>query len=201
MFSLKNIIICSLMLLSTTALHAQKGLDIGDEAPDFSLLNVDGKKVSMSDYEGAKGLIVVFTCNHCPFSIKYEDRIVALDEQYKPQGYPVLAINPNDAKAYPDDAYPNMQIRAKEKGFTFPYLHDETQKVAQTYGASRTPHVYLLQKEDDKWVVRYIGAIDDDIHGSDIQEDYVSNAVESLLKGIEIAVPFTKAVGCSIKWK
>ncbi len=178
-----------------------EGYQIGDVATDFKLKNIDGKMVSMSDYEEAKGFIVIFTCNHCPFSVMYEDRIIELDQQFKEQGYPVLAINPNDDKAYPEDSFDNMIVRAEEKGFTFPYLHDETQEIAHQYGATKTPHVFLLQKENKELIVKYIGAIDDSTRGRDIEEKYVEMAIQQIIEGKDVDPATTKAVGCSIKWK
>ena len=121
------------------------GYNIGDVATDFSLKNIDNSYVSLKDYPNAKGYIVIFTCNHCPFSVAYEDRIIALDKQFKTKGYPVIAINPNNPKSYPDDSFENMIVRAKEKGFTFPYLVDEGQKIYPQYGATKTPHVFVLE--------------------------------------------------------
>ena len=118
----------------------------GDMASDFKLKNVDGKMVSMADYKDAKGFIVIFTCNHCPFSKAYEQRIMNLDKMYAEKGYPVIAINPNDKTVEPDDSYDNMVVKAKEKNYSFPYLYDETQKIATAYGATRTPHVFVVQK-------------------------------------------------------
>lgn len=179
-----------------------QGYQVGDKAIDFKLKNVDGKSVSLADHKDAKGFIVVFTCNHCPFSVAYEDRIVALDKKYASKGYPVIAINPNDEVAYPDDSYDNMVLRAKAKKFTFPYLRDESQEIAKAYGAQRTPHVYVLQKSSNDLLVKYIGAIDDNSeNASAAKEHYVETAVDQLLKGEEVKVNFTKAIGCGVKWK
>ncbi len=174
----------------------------GDTARDFKLKNVNGKMVSLADFKEAKGFIVVFTCNHCPFSQAYEQRIVDLDKKYATQGYTVIAINPNDKNVVPEDSYENMVANAKEKGFTFPYLYDESQEIAQAYGAARTPHVFVLQKSAKGNIVKYVGAIDDnaDEPGA-VTKRYVEDAVNQLLDGKEITVPSTKAVGCSIKWK
>ena len=179
---------------------AEKGYDIGDTATDFSLKNIDGKMVSLSDYADAKGFLIVFTCNTCPYAVAYEDRIVALDAKYKTQGVPVIAINPNNPSAKPGDSFEKMKVRAKEKGFTFPYLLDEGQKVYPQYGATRTPHVYLLEKTASGNVVKYIGAIDDNYQdASQVEEKYVENAVDAMLAGKEIKVTSTKAIGCTIK--
>lgn len=175
------------------------GYKPGDKATDFKLKSVDGKMYSMSDYKDAKGFIVVFTCNHCPFAVKYEDRVIELAKKYKSKGYVLLAINPNDPAAQPDDSFDKMQIRAKEKGFTFPYLFDEGQKIFPQYGATKTPHVFLLDKN---LIVKYIGAIDDNVDdASAVKEHYLENAIAALEKGQEPAVATTKAIGCSIKVK
>ncbi len=183
----------------------KKGYEIGDIATDFELINVDDTKVSLSQFEDAKGFIVIFTCNHCPFSVMYEDRIIELDKKYKELGYPVVAISPNDVEAFPEDDLPNMKIRSEEKGFTFPYLYDETQEIARAYGATKTPHVFLLHKEqvdeEQALIVKYIGAIDDDKRGNDIEEKYIEMAIKALQNGEEVNPSVTKAVGCSVKWK
>lgn len=182
--------------------HGDHGYHIGNEAVDFKLKNVDGKMVSLADMKDAKGYIVVFTCNHCPFSKKYEDRIIALDKKYKKQGYPVVAINSNDPTVSPDDSYEKMQERSKSKKFTFPYLYDETQSIAKTYGATKTPHVYILQKKGSENIVKYIGAIDDNSDDAKaVTAKYVENAVDALVAGKEVTTPQTKAIGCTIKWK
>lgn len=176
------------------------GYKVGDTATDFSLVNVDDKNVSLADYTDAKGFIVIFTCNHCPYAIAYEDRIIALDKKYKNLGYPVIAINPNDPVKQPEDSFDLMKIRAKEKGFSFPYLFDEGQKIYPQYGATKTPHVFVLQRTEQGNTVQYIGAIDDNYDDANaVTEKYVENAVDALLNGSEIKVKETKAIGCTIK--
>lgn len=176
------------------------GYQVGDMATDFSLKNVNSKNVSLADFKDAKGFIVVFTCNHCPFAVAYEDRIIALDKKYKKLGYPVIAINPNNPAVQSEDSFVLMQKRAKEKGFTFPYLFDDGQKIYPQYGATKTPHVYVLQKTKAGNQVKYIGAIDDNYSDeSAVKSKYVENAVDALLKNEEISVKTTKAIGCSIK--
>jgi thiol-disulfide isomerase/thioredoxin len=156
----------------------------------------------MADYKKAKGYIVVFTCNHCPFSQAYEQRIIDLHKKYADKGFPVIAINPNDKDRSPDDSYENMVSRAKDKKYPFVYLYDETQVIAKTYGATRTPHVYVLRKTAKGNVVSYIGAIDDNSEdASAAKEKYVEDAVKALLGGKTIAKTSTKAIGCTIKWK
>lgn len=173
------------------------GYEIGDVASDFSLKNVDGKMVSLSDYANANGFLVIFTCNTCPYAKAYEDRIIALDRKYKSRGVPVIAINPNSKSG---DGFAEMKERAKEKGFTYPYLYDEGQKVYPQYGATRIPHVFLLEKTAKGNVVRYIGAIDDNYQdASQVKDKFVENAVDAMLAGKEIDPSTTKAIGCGIK--
>lgn len=177
----------------------QDGYKIGDQARDFKLKNVNGKFFSLSGIENAKGYIVVFTCNNCPYALAYQDRIIELNDKYAPLGYSVVAINPNDKDVSGSDGFENMQKRAKEKKYLFPYLYDETQEIARTYGATRTPHVFLL---DQDRIVRYIGAIDDNHEEPEaVKEKYLENAIEALRNGKEITVKETKALGCSIKWR
>jgi len=177
-----------------------EGYKVGDIATDFSLKNVDNKKVSLKDIKDAKGYIVVFTCNHCPYAQAYEDRINALDKKYKKLGYPVVAINPNNPEKQKEDSFAKMQDKAKAKKFTFPYLFDEGQKIYPQYGATKTPHVYVLQKTAKGNVVKYIGAIDDNYEdAAAVKTKYVENAVDALVKGKEVSVKETKAIGCSIK--
>ncbi len=176
------------------------GYKVGDIATDFKLENIDGKMVSLSDFEDAKGFIVTFTCNTCPFAVAYEDRVEALNKKYAKLGYPVIAIMPNNTDVKPGDNMEQMKKRAKEKGFTFPYLMDKGQKVYPQYGATKTPHIYILQKSKKGNVVKYIGAIDDNSRdASMVKEKYVENAVDALLEGEEIKVKETRAIGCSIK--
>ncbi|MDO5969872.1 thioredoxin family protein [Flavivirga aquimarina] len=176
------------------------GYKVGDVAEDFSLKNIDGKMVSLSDYKDAKGFIVTFTCNTCPFAVAYEDRLVELDKKYTEKGYPVIAIMPNNTDVKPGDNMEAMKKRAKEKGFTFPYLMDEGQKVYPKFGATKTPHIYILEKTKKGNVVKYIGAIDDSPRNpSGVKVKYVENAVDALLSGKEVELKETKAIGCSIK--
>ncbi|WP_452227910.1 MULTISPECIES: thioredoxin family protein [unclassified Lacinutrix] len=176
------------------------GYQIGDIATDFSLKNIDGNMVSLKDYNEAKGFIVVFTCNTCPYAVAYEDRVEALNKKYADKGYPVIAIMPNNPDVKPGDRLEAMQARAKAKGFTFPYLMDRGQKIYPQYGATKTPHVYILQKTKKGNEVKYIGAIDDNYQDeASVSKKYVENAVDALLHGKEIEEKETRAIGCSIK--
>jgi len=177
-----------------------EGYQVGDVVSDFELKNIDGKMVSMSDFKDAKGFIITFTCNTCPFALAYEDRIIALNKKYAPKGYPVIAINPNNPVVQPGDSYKSMQERAKEKDFTFPYLVDEGQHVYPKFGATKTPHMFVLQKTKKGNVVKYIGAIDDNYKDAGaVKTKYVEDAVDALLKGEAVKQTETKAIGCSIK--
>jgi len=194
-YALLLITICSFAVKDTAA-----GYEVGSIATDFRLKSTSGKMVSLKDFNDAKGFIVIFTCNHCPFAVAYEDRIIALNKKYANAGYPVIAINPNNPAKQKEDSFELMQVRAKEKGFTFPYLLDEGQKIYPQYGATKTPHVYILQKTDKGNVVKYIGAIDDNYEDAKaVTRKYVENAVDALLKNTDISIKQTKAIGCSIK--
>lgn len=176
------------------------GYKIGDVVADFKLENIDGKMVSMSDFKEAKGFIITFTCNTCPYAVAYEDRVEALNKMYASKGYPVIAIMPNNVEVKPGDNMEAMQERAKEKGFTFPYLMDKGQHVYPQFGATKTPHMYVVEKTKKGNVVKYIGAIDDNYQDADaVKNKYVEAAVNALLKGQEVEVKETKAIGCSIK--
>ncbi|MAB48073.1 MAG: thioredoxin family protein [Flavobacteriaceae bacterium] len=194
------VMVLTVALSAFTATTDEGGYKIGDLATDFSLENIDGKMVSLSDYKEAKGFIVVFTCNTCPYAVAYEDRVEALNKKYADKGYPVIAIMPNNTDVKPGDNMEAMKARAKAKGFTFPYLMDKGQKIYPQYGATKTPHVYLLEKTKKGNVVKYIGAIDDNYKDANaVKTKYVENAVDALLKGKEIEVKETRAIGCTIK--
>ena len=179
------------------------GYGVGDYAKDFKLENIDGKSVSLSDYENAKGFIVVFTCNTCPYAKAYESRIIDLDKNYASKGFPVIAINPNDVTQQPGDSMSEMKKRASNKGYSFPYLRDDSQEVARAFGATKTPHVYVLNREaEGKYKVEFIGAIDDSPNDpSDVSETYVEDAINAILTGSTPAITEKRAIGCTIKWK
>lgn len=185
--------------VAATSDKALPGLKVGDTAPAFELKNVDGKMVSFKDYKDAKGYIVVFTCNTCPYAQAYEDRIIALHQKFAPKGYPVIAVMANDASLSPGDSYDKMKARAKEKQLPYAYLFDEAQAVVKQYGATRTPEVYLLDKD---MKVRYTGAIDDNFQdASAATKRYVEEAISALEQGKDPNPNFTKAVGCGVKVK
>jgi peroxiredoxin len=196
---MKKLLLLALTFISVAAFAQYK---VGDKAIDFNLKNVDGKKVTLSDYKAAKGFIIIFTTNHCPYAVKYEDRINALNVKYEKAGYPVIAINSDDSVDNPGDSYSNMQIRAKDKGFTFPYLLDASQDIAKAYGANKTPQVFIVQKTNNGLIVKYTGAIDDNTEDATAaKQKYVEAAVDALLAGKDVALTSTKAIGCGIKIK
>lgn len=196
-----------LMAASIALSFRTDGLQVGDTAPDFALENIDGSTVSLVSTAAAyaekgievKGYIVTFTCNTCPYAQMYEDRLQALHAEMAPKGWPVVAIQPNDIQQKPDDNLPAMKNRAEEKGFTFDYLLDANQEVYPAYGASRTPHVFLL---DTSRKVYYIGAIDDNPRDpSGVSERFVVNAIQAIESNQKPNPDFTKAIGCTIKAK
>ena len=187
------------LVMAITILQA--GLEPGDAAVEFRLKNVDDREVSLSDYKDQKGLILVFTCNPCPFANAYERRIIQLDNKYADQGYPVLAINPNDEELSPEDSMEKMKIRANEKKYPFPYLKD-TQEVFRAYGATRTPHIFLLENTGNEFRVAYIGSIDNNaMSSSEVTERYLEKAIASIESGEAPNPNTTKAIGCTIKSK
>lgn len=173
-------------------------LKIGSKAPDFNLLGVDGKKYSLDSFSHKEALIVIFSCNHCPYVRAYEDRIIQIQNDYKDK-VQVVAINSNDTTNYPEDSFEEMVKRAEQKKFNFPYLRDETQEVAKAYGATHTPEIFLFDKERR---LAFHGKIDDNWQDpSSVKSPYLRNAIEELLAGKPISVPETFTIGCTIKWK
>lgn len=196
---MKKMVVVLLAFVAIAASPVKQGIEVGDTAIDFKLKNVDGKYVSLTDYMEAKGYIVIFDCNTCPYSKAYNQRIMDLNTKYAPKGIPVVAINANDPSSSSGDSFDEMVRIAKKKDYKFPYLVDETQEVAKAYGATNTPHVFVLTKN---LKVVYIGAIDDNSRKADeVTKRYVENAVDALLEGKAAPTPKTKAIGCGIKWK
>ena len=197
---LATAIVCGLLSFAP----AEKAYKVGDTVADFTLKNtVNGKPVSLYNLPGStKGVVVMFTCNHCPFAKKYEQRIMDLDKKYASLGYPVLAISPNDPKIAPEDAPDLLAARAKEKNYSFPYAFDETQAIAKAFGAAKTPHAFLVVKENGKWVLKYMGGIDDNADEPEsVKKPYLSNAIDAVIAGKPVEVTESKAIGCTIKWK
>jgi len=187
-------VMCAVMFVAASPV--KNGYDVGDVATDFKLKNVDGKMVSLTDFKDSKGYVVIFDCNTCPYSKAYNQRIIDLNEKYAAKGFPVITINANEGSG---DSYSEMVRIANKKKYKFPYLYDESQETAKAYGATNTPHVFVLTKD---LKVSYIGAIDDSPrNASGVTKRYVEDAVDALLKGVTVPVTKTKAIGCGIKWK
>lgn len=198
---MKKILFMSAALLLILASPMQAQLKIGDKAPDFKLRNVDNSWVALKDYSDQKGVVVIFSCNHCPYVKLYEERYVALQEEFGPRKFPLVAINSNDSTIVAEDGFSYMVQNAVEKGFNFPYLLDDKQ-LFKAYGATRTPHVYLLKNDGKHFTVAYIGAIDDNPQdASDVKDRYLAQAIEAVLKGEQPSPAETRAVGCTIKFK
>ena len=176
-----------------------KGMPVGTKAPVFSLPGVDGKTYSLESFADAKLLVVVFTCNHCPYAQAYEDRLISIQRDYADKSVQLVAINSNDAAGYPEDGFDNMVKRAKKKNLNFPYLRDETQRIARAYGAEYTPEVFVL---NSKFEVRYIGRVDDNWQNPDkVKSHDLRNALNAVLARKKVENPVTHAIGCTIKWK
>ena len=189
------------LMLMVAASPVKLGYEVGDTVADFKLKNTNSKMVALSDFKDAKGIIVIFDCNTCPYSKAYNDRILALNKKYASQGFPVVAIQPNDPEVSPGDSFEEMVKLAEKKGYDFPYLFDAGQSVAKSFGATNTPHVFLLKKDGGAFKVAYIGAIDDSARdAAAVSKKYVEEAVDALLAGKGVPSNKTKAVGCTIKW-
>jgi peroxiredoxin len=193
------------LLIAVTAIAQQKKeppglaeLEIGKTAPEFSLPGTDGKIYTYKDVAGEKGTLVIFTCNHCPYAVAYQKRIIDLTAKYKPQGIGVVAISSNDAKAYPDDSFAKMKERADSMKYNFPYLYDESQSVALQYGPKVTPHIFLF---DAKGMLVYRGRIDDSAKENEVKKRELTDAMDALIAGRGIPTATTTAFGCSIKWR
>lgn len=194
------VIVCSLFLFSNVTLI--KGYEVGDTVYDFKLKNVDEKTVSLYDYKNEKGVILIFDCNTCPMSKAYNSRIIALNKKFASQGFPVVLINPNSAEVVAEESFDEMKKHAKEHGYDFPYLYDESQETVKKFMPTNTPHVFLLNKVSEQFKVAYIGGIDNNSRdGSKADHHYVEEAINDLLAGRTVATPRAKVIGCSVKLK
>jgi peroxiredoxin len=173
-------------------------LRIGDQAPGFRLTGVDGRTHSLEEFVGKPVLVVVFSCNHCPYVQAYEDRMISIQTDYQPRGVQLIAINSNDDVNYPEDNFSAMVERAKAKGFNFPYLRDTNQKVAKAYGATHTPQLFVFDRDRR---LGYTGKIDDNWQNPKaVKRQYLREAIDALLGGTGPAEAQTHAIGCTIKW-
>ena len=173
-------------------------LQLGDSAPDFSLPATDGQTYSLAHFQDAKVLVIAFTCNHCPYVINSEQRVLDFTRDYQEKSVAYVAINSNSANTYADDSFEHMKQRARERGFDFPYLRDESQQVARAYGALRTPHFYVF---DENRKLRYTGRMDDNPRNPGQETTHeLRDAVDALLENREVEVPLTNPIGCNVKW-
>jgi peroxiredoxin len=175
-------------------------LSLGTKAPDFSLPNVDGRRVSLDDFKGAKAYLVMFICNHCPYVKHVAPELARVARDYREKGVAVVAINSNDVASHPDDSPQKMAQEVKSRGYEFPYLFDETQQVAQTYRAACTPDFYIFDKDQK---LAYRGQLDDSrpdsgipLTGKDLRA-----ALDAVVAGRPAAGEQKPSIGCNIKWK
>lgn len=190
------------IIVLTANAPARNGYEVGDTVSDFKLKNVDGKMISLADFKDARGFVVIFDCNTCPYSKAYNSRIIALNEKLVPMGFPVVTINPNDPTISSGDSFDKMVANANKKGYKFPYLVDETQEVAKAFGATNTPHAFVLRRDGKDLKVAYMGAIDNSANNqSAITRKYIEEAIDALQRNSPVPVTKTKAIGCGIKWK
>jgi peroxiredoxin len=174
-------------------------LALGAKAPDFDLPATDGRNYSLASFKDAKVLVVLFTCNHCPYVIGSEERMIRFAADYAPRGVSMVAINSNETEGHPGDSFEHMKERVKERGFKFPYLRDDSQKIALAYGALRTPHYYVF---DAQRKLRYTGRMDDNPRNPGKETTHeLRDAVDAVLAGKEPAVALTNPIGCNVKWK
>ena len=191
-----SILLTVIIVLISIKTNAQKSVS------DFRLKNIDNKWESLKNYPNAKGFIIVFICNRCPFVGRYADRLNALNKKYAPLGIPLLAINSSDTLIFADETFEKMIKYAKEKKYTFPYLCDESQSVGRNFSAKKTPHAFVIWKEKSDWVIEYSGSLDDNgAESSKITHAYISEAIDNLLVGKKVTIPTTNSIGCEIHYR
>ena len=174
-------------------------VNIGNPAIPFDLPGVDGRNHRLADYADKAAVAVIFSCNHCPYVLAWEDRMIQIQADYADRRVQLIAIGANDPVQYPEDSFDNMKKHAREKGFNFPYLRDESQAIARAYGAARTPEVFLF---DRSGALRYHGAIDDNYDNPRaVKRHYLREALDAVLAGQTPTTAETAPVGCTIKWK
>lgn len=177
---------------------ATETLRIGSKLPVFNLMAVDDNFYSQESFNDKKGIVVMFSCNHCPYVQAYEERVKEIQNKYKNE-LQIIAINSNDDINYPDDSFEKMKERAKEQNFNFLYLRDSDQSVAKLFGATHTPELFLF---NEKRELTYHGKVDDNWKDPDlVSEKYLQNAIEEMLNNKIISIPETFSIGCTIKWK
>ncbi|MEI7801084.1 MAG: thioredoxin family protein [Bacteroidota bacterium] len=189
------------VLLAIAIIATSFKSDIGKVIPDFDLRNVDGKMISTSDYKNAKGFIVIFTCNHCPFAKLYSKRMNDLNKKYSALNIPLIAINSMDTLIYAEESFSKMKLKAKSESFNFPYLQDALQTAGKNFGAEHTPTAYVIWKENNQWKIKYKGSIDDNGENPQIAKPFVANAVDELLNEQPVTNSETQSFGCAIIYR
>ncbi len=176
-----------------------KPVQVGRKVEDFSLKNVDDKIISLSNYPLAKGFVIIFTCNHCPFANLYPSRFNELALEYGIKNVPLIAINGMDSVTYEDETISAMKKKAEENKFVFPYLQDAAQTVTRQFQAERTPQAFIIWKENNDWLIKYTGAIDDNGSEPDkAKNKYIKKALDELLSNKPVLVSETASIGCAI---
>ncbi len=190
----------SKVILMPTEMNFQNlKLKIGDKAPDFSLPGVDGKLYQLNTFKGKKILIIIFMCNHCPYVQAYIDRMKSVQNDFGIKSVQLVGINSNDEVNYPDDSFEKMVEFSKNRKLNFPYLRDEDQTIAATYGAQCTPECFVFDAERK---LRYHGRIDDNYKDENVVKTYdLRNAINAVIHNQKVVIGLTPAIGCSIKWR
>lgn len=199
--SLASVMLVCIILVSFKYNILSNTSVIGKCVNDFRLKNVDNNFVSLSKIKGAKGFIIVFTCNHCPFAKLYTNRFNELNNRFKPLGVPLIAINSMDSLLYKEETFNLMKERAEKEKYNFLYLQDPSQIVGKDFGAKHTPQAYVIWRENNKWAIKYSGAIDDDGENPSKAHPFIANAVNDLLSGKKVTNPETESFGCRIFYR
>jgi peroxiredoxin len=194
-------IVIVFVLVSVAITTSSYNSNVDSIIPDFSLRNVDGKIVSTTDYKNAKGFIVIFTCNHCPFAKLYTKRMNELSSKYSALNVPLIAINSMDSIIYEDESYSKMKAKSIKDSFQFPYLQDASQTIGKEFGVEHTPTAYVIWKEENQWKIKYKGAIDDNGENPSKANPFIGNAVDELLNNKPLTNPLTESFGCRIFYR
>jgi len=198
-YLLSRISLALLVMFIVGAVAADDGIELGDKAPmlDQPVQDVSGKMLTLQDVAGENGLLVIFSCNTCPWVSKWEDRYNPIADQAKQAGIGTIALNPNERIRDRGESLEDMKARAQKQNYDFYYALDKDHKIADAFGASRTPHVFLFDKD---MTLVYMGAIDDNANSAEnVEEPYLSNAIEALVNGQPISTSSTRSLGCTIK--
>ena len=191
----------SLFIIFGFTIPGEKQSVYSKTVKNFALRNIDNKIVALEQFKNVKGFIIVFTCNHCPFAKLYTKRLNQLNRKYKKKGVPLLAVNSMDSLLYKEESFEMMQEMAKKEKYNFPYLQDANQTVGKDFNAEHTPKAYVIWKEENSWVIKYEGAIDNDGENPNKAKSYIAEATDQLLKGQQVILPKTESFGCRIFYR